>query len=382
MRPPVRHLSLLAVLLFPTSAFAAVSPADISRAVTMVFAGKPGAAGGAVNDVAGDVNADGRTNAADVVGAVLGMRSPTQPGPFAVGFRHMTFTKKSASHPDEDRVLETAVWYPTTPDATGTNHYGGIDDAPLAADAQHLPLLMFSHGSCGYAEQSVFLTALVASYGFIVASPPHPGNTIADLLTLPGCGSDEAQMDSFLNREADIVFVIDTLLQLNADPGSFLHDAIDPARIGMSGHSFGGHTTLRVCADDSRVIAGLALAPAIFQIEEQIPRIAIPMMIQDGLDDTTTEFEPNAQAAYDLLHPPRYLVAIADTGHYAFSDKCFPGNPDCGPGKLTQTQAHLYVQRYAVPFLLQRVAGDHQFDAFLDLPATPPGVTYSADAGT
>ena len=254
-------------------------------------------------------------------------------------------------------------------------------DAPLAAEAQHLPLLMFSHGSCGYAERSIFLTALMASYGFIVASPPHPGNTIADLLTLPGCGSDEAQADSFLNREADIRFVIDTLLQLNADPASFLHGAIDPIRIGMSGHSFGAHTTLRVCADDARVIAGLALAPAVFMIEEQIPHIAIPMMIQDGLDDTTTEFGPNAQAAYDLLHAPRYLVAIEDTGHYAFSDKCFPGNSDCGPGKLTQTQAHLYVQRYAVPFLLQRVGGDHQFDAFLDPASMPPGVMVTADLG-
>ena len=311
--------------------------------------------------------------------AVLGMRSPTQPGPFPVGFRHLTLTKKSVSHPDQDRVLETAVWYPTTPDASGTNHYGGIDDAPLATDAQTVPLLMFSHGSCGYAEQSIFLTALVASYGFVVAAPPHPGNTIDDLLTLPGCGSDAAQMDSFLNREADIVFVIDTLLQLNADPSSFLYGAIDPSRIGMSGHSFGGQTTLRVCADEPRVVAGLALAPAIELVGNQTARIAIPMMVQDGVDDTTTAFVPNAQAIYNLLHAPRALVAIADTGHYAFSDKCFPGNPDCGPGRLTQAQAHAYVQRYAVPFLLQRIAGDHRFDAFLDAAALPPGVVVTAD---
>ena len=116
--------TLLVVLAFAApcrAAGAAVSPADVARAVTMVFAGVPGVVGGAINDVAGDVNADGRADAADVVGALLGRRNPTQPGPWPVGFRHVSFTKKSVSHPGEDRVLNTAIWYPTTADATGTD---------------------------------------------------------------------------------------------------------------------------------------------------------------------------------------------------------------------------------------------------------------------
>ena len=56
---------------------------------------------------------------------------------------------------------------------------------------------MFSHGSCGFPGQSPFLTETLASWGFVVAAPPHPGNTTAELAT---CDDDTA--DSFANRVA------------------------------------------------------------------------------------------------------------------------------------------------------------------------------------
>ena len=347
------------------------SAADVTRAISMVFAGGPGAAGG-------DVNADGRADAADVCGVLLGMRSPTQPGPYGIGVQQITFVKDSVANPGTPRSLRTDIWYPAAPDAAPiTSSLGGVLSAPLADGAANLPLLLFSHGSCGYPEQSLFLTPLLASYGFVVAAPPHPGNTLSDF---PRCGTDAAQTASFFEREADIEFVTTQLLALNDDPTSFFYHAIDPARIGMSGHSFGGQTTLRVCAGDPRVRAGLALAPALTPVQSQVALIDVPMMVQDGTLDSVVPFAENAQATYDLLKPPRYLVAIADTGHYAFSDQCFP-SPDCGPDTLTQAQAHLYVLRYAVPFLLHWVANDPRFDSFLVPGSAPPGATLTADLG-
>ena len=335
--------------------------------IDMVFDGDAG-------DVAGDVNADGLATAADVSGVLLGQQSPTEPGPFRVGVTQIAFTKQSVTT-GAPRPLETDIWYPTDETAGEVDAaLGGVVGAPLAAEAQSLPLVIFSHGSCGFPEQSLFLTPLIASYGFIVAAPPHPGNELYDF---PNCGTPAAQVDSFLNREADITFVIDSLLALNGEPGSFLYGAIDPSRIGMSGHSFGGQTTLRVCADDPRVIAGLALAPALSPVQSLVSTISIPMMVQDGSVDTVTPFDANARATYDLLAPPKVLVDILDTGHFAFSDGCFPGLPDCSPGTLSQAQAHLYVLRYAIPFLLHRVAGDDRFDAFLAPAADPPGVVVT-----
>jgi len=344
---------------------------DPAPTIAMIFAGELG-------DVAGDVNADGRATAADVCGVMLGLQNPTEPGPFRVGVMQITFTKQSATNPKQERVLKTDIWYPTNATGNVRANLGGILDAPLAEGLASLPLLLFSHGSCGFPEQSLFLTTMVASYGLIVAAPPHPGNEISDF---PNCGDDPHQGDSFFNRVYDITFVIDSLLQLDDDPTSSLYGAIDPARIGMSGHSFGGQTTLRVCADDSRVIAGLALAPALAPIQALVPGIRIPMMVQDGSADSVTPFAANAQAAYDLLGPPRYLVDILDTGHFAFSDGCYPGLPDCAPGTLSQNAAHLYVLRYAIPFLLHWVAGDDRFDDFLSPAATPPGLVLTADTG-
>jgi len=339
------------------------SAADVTRDIGMVFAGGPGAAGG-------DVNADGSAGAADVVGVLLGLRSPTQPGPYGVGVQRITFTKQSVTVPGQPRVLLTDIWYPGPPGTGPTaGHPGGKLNAPLADGVHDLPLVMFSHGSCAFPEQSVFFTALLASYGFVVAAPPHPGNTISEYAT---CGTPAAETDSFANRPADISFVIDALLGMNADPSSFFFTTIDPSRIGMSGHSYGGLTTLRVSALDARVIAGLAMAPVARSIEDEIASIRIPTMLQVG---TLDDLQADSELAFSLLHTPRYLLEIDHMPHLLFSDFC----PACGAGSISADAAHLYILRHAIPFLLHWVADDHRFDAFLSLPAAPPGVRFMTD---
>lgn len=96
----------------------------------------------------------------------------------------------------------------------------------------------------------------LASYGFIVAAPLHAG----DVLTDPDCGTNNG--DGIANRPADIEFVIDSLLQLNMDRTSFFAGAINPRRIGMSGPSPGGNTTLLVSASDYGVFPAVRLRAA------------------------------------------------------------------------------------------------------------------------
>src|SRR5262249_16658478 len=60
---------------------------------------------------------------------------------------------------------------------------------------------------------------------------------------------------------------------------------------------------------------------------------------------------PAIRTAYANAHAPKFLVEIADAGHYAFSNGCFP-SPDCAPpATLTQDEAHERVLRYPLPFL-------------------------------
>lgn len=347
------------------------SAGDLARQTETLFAGDPGAAGG-------DANADARATAADVCATLVGLRSPIQPGPYGIGLKRITFTKESVTEPGVQRSLRTYIWYPADPaTASFDRRPSGTPDAPRAADLTEVPLVVFSHGSCGIPNQSLFLTAFLASHGFVVAAPPHPGNTTGEFSI---CSTPTQILDSYANRPADVSFIIDTMLALSDDAESFFAELVDPTRIGVMGHSFGGLTTLRVSALDARVRAGLALAPALFAtMTDEVDSITIPMMIQGGTLDTRTPFSETAVPAFDLLGPPRYLVEILETGHYAFSDLCVT-SPECGTAEtLTQTEAHWSVLRHALPFLMRHVAGDDRFQSHLTTAATPPGIVFTAD---
>lgn len=316
---------------------------------------------------AGDVNADGRATAADLIAKGLGGVSPVEDGPYGTGFQRLGFVKPSETDATQQRLLRTSVWYPA-PKGTFPNDVnpGGQPGAPFAEANGRLPLVLFSHGSCGFERQSIFLVRRLATWGFIVAAPPHPGNTTSEFMT---CSTPATLADSFVNRPADIVFVLDRLLELNDDPQSFLYQRIDVARIGMSGHSFGGLTTFRVLARDGRFRAGLALAPVTRTIQSEVQQVRQPVMIQVG---TLDPLLADARLGYSLLQPPKLLLEFERVTHSPFSDFCL----ECTPETATPEEAHWYSLRYAVPFLLAFVAEDHRFDAFLQAAAVPPGARY------
>lgn len=339
-----------------TMALATVSEADTARVITAIYAGAVGA-------VVGDVDADGAATAADLLRTLAGLRNPTWPGPYRAGITHALFTKQSATKPDQPRPLETVIWYPTDGEEESD---AAIADAPLAEGM--FPLLLFSHGSCGIPEQSPFLMTMIAGHGFLVAAPPHPGNTLRDGAS---CRDVATLLDSFLNRVDDVMFVTDAMVALESDPGSMFFRAIDAERVGVFGHSFGGQTSFRVAVADPRMRAAMPLAPAAPIPLSLAGEIRIPVMIQGAENDASVPFEQNSQAPFALLSPPRYLMKILGAGHLAWAGDCRPPDPRCEPLRLAL--------RYAVPFLLERVAGDARFSAFLDPGAAPPGVEYIVD---
>jgi predicted dienelactone hydrolase len=295
---------------------------------------------------------------------------PRAAGPFAPGVRVVSWTKDSVAAPGTPRTLETVIWYPA-PAGSGPpdDRYGGaVLDAPVAAGGPY-PIVLFSHGSCGYALQSTFLTPLLASRGFIVVAPPHPGNTIFEF---PSCGTPTAQARSFLERPQDMIFVLDQMLAASADPASPFSGAADAARIAMTGHSFGGLTTFLVASADPRVKAAVALAPA----APPSGRFAIPSLIALGNVDSVVDNE-RARMAFAASAPPKVLVEVEHAGHYAFSDACFP-SPDCKfPTTLSQDEAHAAALRWIVPFLERYAAGRPEAGPLLGTPAGP-GVIYQA----
>ncbi|HEV7734839.1 MAG TPA: hypothetical protein VGR62_21900 [Candidatus Binatia bacterium] len=287
-------------------------------------------------------------------------------GAFAPGFRQIVYTKDSVASPGNPRALDTAIWYPAAPGSGPITGPGlGVVGAPVDPSGAPYPLVLFSHGSCGYPLQSVFLTPLLASRGYIVAAPPHPGNTLNEF---PNCGSPAAQVASFQERPQDIVYVLDQLLAANADPGSPFFGMIDPTRIAMAGHSFGGLTVYLVQQIEPRVKVAIPMAPA----AQPGFTLTVPSLTILGNIDTVVN-NPNARTAYLNHVAPKYLVEIEHAGHYAFSNLCFAG-PDCNPPTtLDQDEAHDQVLRYVVPFLERHLNGDERYAAFFAEPP-PPGV--------
>jgi predicted dienelactone hydrolase len=202
---------------------------------------------------------------------------PFARGAFPVGVRTFYWTDPARGN----RPLTMEIWYPASDsyrgqdtDAATRDSYelipglpGGWQDAVRDAEPRQAtcPLVVFSHGFGGHRRQSTFLCTHLASHGYVVAAMDHTGNTIFEMFQyileaqMGAAPPDPATIlgDIIPARPADASFVIDRMLAgVEGVPPA------DPQRIGMSGHSFGGWTTLMVAARDRRVRAALPLAPA------------------------------------------------------------------------------------------------------------------------
>ena len=202
---------------------------------------------------------------------------PFRRGPFAVGVRSAGLVDA-----ERDRPLPIEVWYPADDAHAGADLADDTKDRyelypglpALTQDAvrdatprrDRFPLVGFSHGFGAHRRQSTFLCTHLASHGYVVAAVDHTGNTTLDILELrrtvrKGDGSQpKGLLATFMDaRPRDVGFLLDRVLDGTAGDVAAL---VDSDRIAMSGHSFGGWTTLAAVGRDRRIRAALPLAPA------------------------------------------------------------------------------------------------------------------------
>jgi len=263
------------------------------------------------------------------------------------------------------RTLTTLLWYPAVR-RTGTPEALGLRDATVRRG--RFPLVVFMHGTCGRPDEATYLTKALASQGFVVAAPPHPGLTAADV---PGCLSLGATIDAGVNAVPDARAVIDALLADADDPSSRFAKRLRSDAIGISGLSFGGYATLLAAQAEPRLRAALALVPG--GIELLAPGdIAIPTMVIGSEFDQVVGFA-ESQKAYQRLAGPRFLVELLGGNHLSVVDDC---SSFCVPGDISQDDAHRLVLHYAVPFMRRYLAG--RAVATRRLTRTVRGVTVEA----
>lgn len=171
---------------------------------------------------------------------------------------------------------------------------------------QGLPVVVFSHGMGGSKDAYAPLAEAWARAGYLVLQPTHPdslaGEALRERLAVvrdpASFVRDPERLAAWDDRAREVTLVLDHLgdtAALGLDPAR-----IDPERVGVGGHSFGGHTAL--------VSAGLV--PSLAD-----PRTdAILLLSPPG---------PNGLGRYDGITAPTLLV----TG----SEDTSPGTPALGP---------------------------------------------------
>jgi len=260
---------------------------------------------------------------------------PFERGPHPVGTRQFSWIDQSRDH-----EMPVDVWYPATDAHAGEDFdpdkmakyemVPGLGEssqqAVLNAEPEpgSFPLVVFSHGYGGERRQSTFFYTHLASHGYVVAAMDHVGNTTVDMMSGQSTTGDIEFMQRFIqSRPADATFVINQMIA-----GAAGLD-IDADRIGMSGHSFGGWTTLKTVETDGRIKAIVPLAPAggragddedplpsalTFDWKRKVPALYV-------VSDLDSILPLSGMHDLYLRNPePRTVVILENADHFHFND--------------------------------------------------------------
>ncbi len=297
-------------------------------------------------------------------------RDPAARGPYSVGLTKMTFERPSNAD-GTPRKLETWIWYPA--DGVAGDAAPATDALP-ATNGGPFPIVIFSHGNGGQPQFQKYFTEHLASWGFIVAAPPHPGDTSADCSP---CGAS-ALVPSARERPADVTLVLDKLIALKDDPAQPLGKIVDPTRATLAGHSFGGWTSI-FTAPQGRFSAIISMAPGAPAILlGAAAKITVPTIVLGGVKD---EIVPalGVRKLFDAIPATtaKTYVSFPEGHHLTFIDKCL----GC-TAALTEERGHELVNRYTTAFLETYVMKDDRYAHYLTEEVAPDAVIiHDAAAG-
>jgi len=307
-----------------------------------------------------------------------------------------------------DRFLPLEIWYPSTGEGGADNTiedmigpipfwgewifellYGDQFAEMLAyettaqRDAEILigdtpyPVVFFSHGLNAIRFQNFTTCEHLASHGFIVVAPDHYGNAIftndpdggalviTDPLTI---------VNSYFDRVEDVEFIYQRLEELNAETGGTWEETMDLGNFGVTGHSYGGMTTLQAGPAFEFVDAIAPLNPAwvgVFPREFTKPFF----LLQGQIDNIVGVFNGPARDLWDEAESDnKVLVDMIKGGHYSATDACLllpPGLiPDsstgCGGDEfINGVLANEILNGYLTSFFKAILAGDARYEEYL-----------------
>ncbi len=277
---------------------------------------------------------------------------------------------------------------------------------------QRRPVIVISHGLNSDRSSFAYLAEYLASYGFVVAVPEHPGSNTEQLIALvQGRANIVAQPQEFVDRPLDVSYLLDELDRLGQTDPRF-RDRLNLKQVGVVGQSFGGYTALvlagarldlpqlqRTCPAaltttlnlslflqcqaqglpprdytlaDSRVQAIVAVNPlnSVILGPAGLSQIKIPVMIVSGSADTVALTLPEQLEPFTWLTAPnKYLVLVEGATHLSMI-----GRSSLGPELLptppvligpAPNLARNYLEALSVAFLKTYVGNQPAYAAYL-----------------
>ena len=273
------------------------------------------------------------------------------------------------------------------------------------------PVVIVSHGLASRPEDYDQIGKAIASYGFLVAMPQHPGSDyIQAQALLDGTSRQVYYPSDFIDRPQDISYVIDELERRNA--GEFA-GRLNLTEVGVGGHSFGGYTVLAVAGAtidwdylqqecdinkkvvpntalliqcdvlnlprqdyqfrDPRVSAVIAANPvnsAVFG-EKGLSQITIPVIMMGGNYDPATPFVLEQVRSFPWLgSQEKYLSLFEGQAHVDFSKLDVNISNTIQSLEQVTLPEPSVLQSYGasliIPFYLVHIAKEEGFRPYLD----------------
>lgn len=262
-----------------------------------------------------------------------------------------------------------------TDDERNRRFYVNIYQPQKELSAQN-PVIIISHGLSSSPEDFSQRAEHLASYGYVVALPQHPGSHIQQTQDfLEGDSRQIFQRNEFIDRPKDVSYTLDELERRN---NSEFGGKLDLDNVGAFGHSFGGYTVLAIagatinferleenCAlelgelntalllqcralrlerqeydfRDERVKAVYAINPVNSGVfgSKELKKIEIPVFIAAGSYDPATPFVFEQTSSFPRLteSPATYLQLQEGQAHVDFSQL------DAGITDMLETVASL-----------------------------------------
>lgn len=281
------------------------------------------------------------------------------------------------------------------------------DQQPLL----NAPVIVISHGLGSDRESFAYLARQLASYGFAVAVPEHPGSNTEQLQALiSGRASQVTEPAEFVDRPLDIKFLLNTLERRSRNDPRFA-GRLNLQQVGIVGQSFGGYTALALagakinfqqleigCArlndtfnlslllqcralelsqpipvlKDDRVKAIIAINPIGSSLfgQASFANIQVPaMIVSSGADTVAPALLEQLQPFTWLQTPDKYLMLLARATHFSTiappdpEDQAVPIPSEVvGPDPVL---AQTYLKPVSVAFFATYVANEPGYRPYL-----------------